>query len=882
MTEPTDRSGWSPSALFGLLRRRPRLVGGTGAAVLAAVVLWAGTRTPTFRAEATLLLEPETPGNTLGGVLALNSASPASSQIAILRSRSILEETVREPADARVEAPEADFELHLGLTTLVDDESLTPFATLGQRFMGRERPPGRLSARISEPSRAPFAELHVSFLRPDRVAISAPDWGAPDREYDLVPGATLDYEGVSLQLAPEGDLTGRSFRVRALLFESAVSRLAQSTRVAETERNSGIIKLVCDDSDPERAAATANALALNYLEVVGRREARRASRTIDFIESQLEAQTAALQRTEQEVVALQKSRPETIDVDTTAKTLIEELSALEQERIHITIMRTALEQAVGLLQAGDLQALSRLDATFLDPVSRASIQQISELAAGSAVEGAALDAVIQAAQAGDDSALARLGSGTFPGLKTDVMTGVYLEHIAGLDVARGSLLQQYTPGSRVVTANTEVAGLLRDTVLQHLESRAAGLPRPGARALDDIVQWTSENLASRLAGLTSQQGAVENQVALLETRLGELPEDRRALAGPLRQLQSHEKIVTFLLSSLKEAEITRASTVASADLIDPALPPAERHSPHMGWLALLGSVLGLALGLVAAHWRERIAGTLGDEAELERATGLPLLATIPDFRWARLPADAAANGRGGPHRSFVALLEEPTGVVAEAYRTLKANVRLAAAGAPVRTLAVTSATPGEGKTSTNIGLALANARTGHRVLLVEADMRLPSVRRYLDLPDAPGLAEVLEQNRDWKECVLDGGHPNLSVLLSGREPLSASDLLAGPALDRFLQQAQADYDLVVFDVPATLPVADVSALAHKLDAVLFLYRAGGIHRSALEAAMQRLRRSGAHCIGAILNATGKSGFGAYGYGYGNGHDKQQAQSAAAR
>jgi capsular exopolysaccharide synthesis family protein len=349
----------------------------------------------------------------------------------------------------------------------------------------------------------------------------------------------------------------------------------------------------------------------------------------------------------------------------------------------------------------------------------------------------------------------------------------------------------------------------------------------------------------------------------------------------MRRMSAHAEVVKFLLSRQQEAEISRASTLASADFIDPAAPPLEPSGPSLPLHLILGALCGLALSIGIASAKESLGRGVFTAAELESVTQLPVLGTIPDFRHGPFRVRTARE-------DFVPLRDDPEGPVAEAYRSLRANLKFALSGEKrIQTLAVTSCTPGEGKSMTNIGLALALARTGKRVLIVDADMRLPSVHSYLGVALSPGLSDLLCERNRWRDCVRRAIEPNLDVIGAGRQPPNPSDLLDSPALTALLAEWREQYDFIVFDVPPALAVSDIDSIAAQLDALLLLAKSNKVASHIVAAAASRLRQVGANLIGTVLNAVGTStinkrhGYG-YGYGYGTGYGQRTTDRSPER
>ncbi|HGG58257.1 MAG TPA: polysaccharide biosynthesis tyrosine autokinase [Nannocystis exedens] len=448
----------------------------------------------------------------------------------------------------------------------------------------------------------------------------------------------------------------------------------------------------------------------------------------------------------------------------------------------------------------------------------------------------------------------------------------YLARISELEAEQTELSQRYKPEfPRLVEIASSIEGL-QGHVLQQLEGRLDALRQmradrerllddtrqainqhPGQErqqiqlALDNLRERTIAHMRARFDGVIARQTSLDDQIGIVENRLGELPEHERELAGPLRRLGAHAEIVRLLLKNQQEAEIARAATVATAEFIDPAETPILRYAPRVSFTLVLGSILGLLAGLGVAYSRESFKGSIHTEAELESISGLPVLGAIPDFR------AMLKSFRG--ESAFLALRDDPDGPFAEAYRSLRANLRFALGGEKeIRTLAVTSCTPGEGKSVTNADLAIAFAGGNKRVLLVDADLRKPRAHKNFPVKRSPGVAEVMLDDADWRESIQASGIDNLDVLTAGVHRGKPGDIIARPDFSELVDELEAEYDIVVFDLPPALVVADVENFAHKLDALLLLYRSDGVSRDAIRTASTRLRQTGCNLVGTILNA----------------------------
>jgi len=894
----------------------------------------------TYRAEATLRLEQQSSSSSiLSDLAALTQAPLAISEMEILRSRTIAETVVAQPDGGLTALATPDGAgTHLGLGTIVDDEGLRPGSRLTRLIgLGAPEPESaapRLFAEIVPDDPAVEAPvLLVEFSAVDHVVVQRfGALGASDAiEARLTPDIAIRAHGVALTLLPTGDLTGRSFRVLYQSPADAVERVLKATRVAETDRNSGVIRVVYQDSDPVRAAETINALCRNYLARNQASSERRASQTVEFIDGQLGEQTELLANAEADVVRHKQASPRFVDLGAAAKALIEKMTVVEVGGADARIQRAALDEALAHIDAGDLAALSRFGPEVADPVTASLIASIAQLTAERELlersdTGAfktllqqqlivlstgrdsellrlqTLRSIHERLEAGDATVLGGLVTTTEVGM-ADPMLTAYVERWTELDAGVRTLELEFTDDLPELRNQRSEREAVQARIVVILGGRIAGIEArvaaydaltdartgsidalPGEErarigsAIESLRIRTIAQLRGRIAGFDGLSASLAREAAALEAQLASLPESERELAAPMRAVATHGEIVKLLLLRKQEAEITRAATIATAEFIDAAVPPRKPIAPSLLVHSLMGLLLGLAAAATFAVVREGRGSEIHTAAELEHATGLPVVGTIPDFRRGRTRVKDATE-------HFVALRDDPEGPIAEAYRALRSNLKFIIGSSQDRkTLAITSCVPGEGKSVTNVDVALSFAMAGKRVLLVDADMRRPSVSKYLRICPGIGLSDVLRRTHKWQECLVQTFHENLEVLPSGDVPESPGDLLAGAHSRELIAELREAYDLVIFDVPPVLAVADIECLAPHLDAVLLLCRSSKLMDTAVTHAVTRLRQVGTNLVGAVLNAVVARGVtsGDYGYGYGYGTDGTRKGRRAAR
>ncbi|HZC74166.1 MAG TPA: polysaccharide biosynthesis tyrosine autokinase [Jatrophihabitans sp.] len=340
----------------------------------------------------------------------------------------------------------------------------------------------------------------------------------------------------------------------------------------------------------------------------------------------------------------------------------------------------------------------------------------------------------------------------------------------------------------------------------------------------------------------------------------------------------------IVTTTVRDPSPRRALTIASAltrqfpamvDALDnPMSPDAEVHlevvsgpivgsapvSPRTNLNVALGIALGLAAGIALALLRELLDVSVRTADDATGATGTRLLGTIPVDSGAREHPLVVDEWRHTPR--------------AEAMRRLRTNVRFIDAVQPFKVIAVTSALPNEGKSLTAVNLALVLAESGGRTVLVDADLRRPSVARYLGIEGTVGLTTVLAGMIPLDEALQSVGERQLEVLTAGQIPPNPSELLGSPAMGQLVAALRARADYIVFDTPPALPLADAAVLGGAVDGTLLVMRCGRTKRAHAASAAHALRAAEGRFVGAVLNMSPLRRGDDRGYGYTYGPDEQ--------
>jgi capsular exopolysaccharide synthesis family protein len=293
-----------------------------------------------------------------------------------------------------------------------------------------------------------------------------------------------------------------------------------------------------------------------------------------------------------------------------------------------------------------------------------------------------------------------------------------------------------------------------------------------------------------------------------------------------------KRIYDLMTGRIKEVDLNAALIRNNVAVLDHAIVPQHPERPKKVLNLALSVLLGLGLGVGLVFFLEYVDTTVRSVETVERDLDLRVLAVVPDE---------------GP--------EAPAAV--EAFHTLRMGVQMAGRGADRRVVLVTSASPGDGKTSVALGLARALARSGERVCLVDADLRRPGIHAALGLPSAPGLTDHVageEGSAGFRAYLKSAGTAGLSVLTCGPLPPNPPDLLTAESFASLLGSLKAEFDWVVLDSPPAVGLADALILASVSDAVLLVIRHGATDREMVRRSLAAIRRAGGTVAGALLNA----------------------------
>ena len=354
--------------------------------------------------------------------------------------------------------------------------------------------------------------------------------------------------------------------------------------------------------------------------------------------------------------------------------------------------------------------------------------------------------------------------------------------------------------------------------------------------------------SSVLASLESEANTAKNRQELIREQLAQLKNSAIATQGDSikyntlkREVESNQALYTDLLQQLKQVKVASTVGTNNISIIDKAGVPYEKHKPKLRNNVAFGLLLGLMLGMGAAFLREFMDDTLKGSDELERTTGLPVLGLLPDIK-----------NQPEEHIALLAHME-PRSPLAEAIRSLRTSLKFSTQYGAPRVTFITSANPAEGKSSIALNLATAYAQVGSKVLLIDADLRNPSIHHLLKLDNLEGLTNYLAGAGDAAEISRPCLIKQLRVITSGPIPPDPVELLSGNRMTELLNLAKNEFDYIIIDGPPVIGLADALVLSNLSDATILSIQAGKTRKASLLAALKRLERSSGNIIGTLLS-----------------------------
>ena len=430
--------------------------------------------------------------------------------------------------------------------------------------------------------------------------------------------------------------------------------------------------------------------------------------------------------------------------------------------------------------------------------------------------------------------------------------------------------------------NEGAAGIiLQDTVLQHLEEKYTDLKAAYADALaqygpnfpkvtrlrdqlsqmqaliDDAHKRAIEKVHNDYLAAVSRENMLRDA---LEREKGEVSNLNKSMIehnALKRDFETNQQLYENLMQRLKDATLASSLQTPNVNIIDEATPPTAPIRPNKPRNLAAGLIVGLILGITVAFVQEALDSSVRTTEEAERLVNAPALAVIPietDGRRRKQLSPGRPIGATGPHSVGMEVLKRPSSPLAESFRSLRTSVLLSTAPRPPQSLLVTSAQVGEGKTSNATNLAMSFAQRGGPVLIIDADLRRPSIAKTLGVPNEKGLSSFLTGAHSLEQVIIPYERvPNLWVLPAGPRPPDPAELLSSQMMEATLKDLMKRFSQIVIDSPPLLLVTDAVVLSAMVDGVILVVASGATARGALTRAHRILENAGARVLGIVLN-----------------------------
>lgn len=444
----------------------------------------------------------------------------------------------------------------------------------------------------------------------------------------------------------------------------------------------------------------------------------------------------------------------------------------------------------------------------------------------------------------------------------------------------GRLENQIVQGTNTYGENHSAVLELKDKLKglkSRLDEKVTLLINQGM-TVQDPLQYRQDlitqllNLDAEMISYQLRQSEINKMITFFSKKLNDLPDKQMELARLTRDADILNQNYSFLRSKLEEAKLNVAVQAGNAVLLDGAKRPSNPIGPNHNRNILLASFLGLGLALLISFSMEFLDNTLKTIDEIEKYD-LSVLGIIP-----AIGKPVKNKKRRGNKLNIIdssltlkrrlITKEDPKSPISEAYRSLRTSM-LFSSSKKVRSILVSSAGPGEGKTTTVANLAITYANLGKKTILVDTDLRRPVVHKVFNLEREPGVTNFLAgQTEDISTLIKETEVDNLSIITSGVIPPNPSEMLGSHKMIDLVKTLEHEWDMVLFDSPPLVAVTDANMFSQEIDTIVLVVKVGQTDKKAFQHTISNLRNINAPLSGIIMNAvTNKSSYGSYYYYY---------------
>ncbi len=381
------------------------------------------------------------------------------------------------------------------------------------------------------------------------------------------------------------------------------------------------------------------------------------------------------------------------------------------------------------------------------------------------------------------------------------------------------------------------------------------------KKISQEVNKIAINLGNELEITEIRQEKLEAEIERLQSRVGEQTQAEVKMNELSSIALADRELYETVLARFKQVDTQQQQLIEpDARVISYATVPGNPSRPKKSLIIGVGFILSGLIGFLLAFAREQLESGFRTIDQVEEVTGVPAIALLPRI--------AGANNSGKAPYDMV--IDSPTSSYAEAIRTLRTALLLSDVDRPPRTISVTSSVPNEGKTTCSLSLARAAAKSGQKVLIIDCDLRRPSLHKALQVPNSQGIVDYLSRQKELEDVIEIDFKSEAHYILAGPSLSNATDVLASNLMSELLEALSDTYDLVVLDTPPVLAVSDQLVLGRQVDKTIFVIEWHRTRRGEAAAALKKIIASGADVAGVVLSKVDIKKFERY-YGSGSGH-----------
>jgi len=603
-------------------------------------------------------------------------------------------------------------------------------------------------------------------------------------------------QGAVKRLVPEG-FYGRVAPDKLEETTSGLAKDLQTRMRVSTADDTQLITVFVEGGIPERAAKIANAIADSYVESNQASKSTLANQAVAWLTTRLAEQRTKLTEAEEELRAY-KERENIVGPDDA-----DPFSTLNLSRVNDEYLTTRFQRVEKQMR---LAAMRRSRGTRSAP--------------GPVATAESLDAETQ----------------------RKVRESLEAEYIqARVDLRKMS--ERYGPEHPdIITQTGKVARIQKE--LESLEPFEPPAARPVPAP--PVTEAQIADLQAEVTALTQKEATLAQTLKVHKTQVRNL--SRTGVAYSLRKqaVDLNRQTYNDLLARLNDAQLSGQITISAVRVLDRAEPPLIPTEPQPVRNLIVAVLLGLVLGVGLATLAENLDRRIRSPEEAARYLRLPLLTVIP-------AVDMKSEAGKPEGKAELVAYHRPRSHAAECYRNLRTSI-LFSTGRPVpKTILVTSAVGGEGKSTTAANLAVVMTQSGRKVLLVDADLRRPALHRYFAREKNRGIVRLLKEDCRVEDAVQASYVQNLDLLLCQGTPSNPSELLGSNRMAVVIEQLKSRYDVVVIDSPVVISVPDALILASRAESVLMIHRPGSAGREMVRHAREKLDEVKANILGLVMN-----------------------------